>query len=264
MSTVAETIARPPVIEMLNAAITSARAPDTAVISGINWIVSLDDYWVIGGPTSSGKSNLLVTAAGLQRPLCGVHRLFGRELPSLREPERLHERLRVGMVFEDGARPFPQLTVAENIALPLRYHRDWNDAMIRQRVEEMLDITGLSAFADSAPLDLMRALIPRVGLARALALGPEVLLLDNPLAGLDPRQERWWLDFIASLASGHPSMKGRKMTIVVTCDDLRPWTSQGRQFALLKGKHFLPLGGRDDLKRCNEPLLHDLTAAHSS
>ncbi|MFA6562640.1 MAG: ATP-binding cassette domain-containing protein [Verrucomicrobiia bacterium] len=264
MSTVAEKIARPPVIEMFDAAITSTRAPDTAVISGVNWIVSLDDYWVIGGPTGSGKSNLLVTAAGLQQPLRGVHRLFGRELPSLHEPERLHERLRVGMVFGGDARPFPQLTVAENVALPLRYHHSRSNSEVWQRVEEMLDITELSAFANIAPPDLMRALIPRVGLARALALGPEVLLLDNPLAGLGPRQERWWLDFIASLASGHPSMKGRKMTIVVTCDDLRPWTSQGRQFALLKGKHFLPLGGRDDLKRCNEPLLHDLTAAHSS
>ncbi|OHE81541.1 MAG: hypothetical protein A2107_12610 [Verrucomicrobia bacterium GWF2_62_7] len=264
MNTAAETIARPPVIEMFDAAVTSARAPGAAVISDINWCVSLDDYWVIGGPTGSGKSDLLATAAGLQRPLRGVHRIFGRELANLHEADRLRERLRVGIVFEDGARPFPQLTVAENVALPLRYHSDWDEAMLRQRVEEMLEVTELSAFADSAPSDLMRALIPRVGMARALALGPEVLLLDNPLAGLGPRQERWWLNFIASLAAGHPSMKGRKMTLVVVCDDLRPWMNQGRQFALLKGKHFLPLGGRADLERCNEPLLRDLTAAHSS
>jgi len=264
MSTATETIARPPVIEMFDAAVTSTRAAGTAVISDVNWCVSLDDYWVIGGPTGSGKSDLLATAAGLQRPLHGVHRLFGQELSRLHEAERLRERLRVGIVFEDGARPFPQLTVAENIALPLRYHYGRSDAEVWQRVEEMLGITELSAFADSTPSALMRAFVPRVGLARALALGPEVLLLDNPLVGLDPRQVRWWLDFIASLAAGHPSMKGRKMTIIVACDDLRPWMRQGRQFALLKGKHFLPLGGRDDLGRCNEPLLRDLIAAHTS
>lgn len=263
MNAAPETIARPPVIEMFDVAVATARAPDTAVISSVNWRVSLDDYWVIGGPTGSGKSDLLATAAGLQRPLRGTHRLFGQELAHLHEAQRLRERLRVGVVFEDGARPFPQLTVAENVALPLRYHRDWNEAMIRERVGEMLDITELSASAKSAPSDLPRALVPRIGLARSLALGPEALLLDNPLAGLDPRQERWWLDFIASLASGHPSMKGRKMTIVVVCDDLRPWTSQGRQFALLKENQFLPLGGRDGLERCNEPLLRDLIAAES-
>lgn len=263
MNIAADKIARPPVIEMFDAAVASTRAPGTAVISDVNWCVLLDDYWVIGGPTGSGKSDLLATAAGLQRPLRGVHRLFGHELLQFHEADRLRERLRVGMVFEDGARPFPQLTVAENVALPLRYHRNWNDAMIRQRVEEMLEATELSAFADSAPSGLMRALIPRIGLARALALGPEVLLLDNPLAGLDPRQERWWLNFIASLAEGHPSVKGRKMTLIVACDDLRPWMNRGQRFGLMKGNHFLPLGDRDDLGRCNEPLLRDLIAAHS-
>lgn len=260
----AETIARPPVIEMFDAAVAAARAPSVAVVAGVNWRVLLDDYWVIGGPTGSGKSSLLVAAAGLQRPRRGVHRLFGREMAGLHETERLRERLRVGMVFESGGRPFPELTVAENVALPLRYHRDGDGAALRQRVGEMLEITGLSAFAGSEPVKLTRALVPRIGLARALALAPEVLLLDNPLTGLDPREARWWLDFIAGLAAGHPAMKGRKMTIVVACDDLRPWMGQGRQFALLKDSQFLPLGDREALGRCNEPLLRDLTAAHST
>jgi ABC-type transporter Mla maintaining outer membrane lipid asymmetry ATPase subunit MlaF len=126
-----------------------------------------------------------------------------------------------------------------------------------------LEATELSAYAGVAPGDLPRAMIPRVGLARALALGPEVLLLDNPLAGLDPRQERWWLDFVAGLSAGHPLLKSRKMTLVVACDDLRSWLGQGHQFALLKESRFLPLGGRADLERCNEPLLRELIAAKS-
>ena len=216
---------------------------------------------MLGAPPGSGKSDLLATAAGLQRPLRGAHRLFDQELLSLGEAERLRERLRVGVVFEAGARPFPQLTVADNIALPLRYHRDGSEADIRQRVGEILETTGLAAVADRMPAQLVRSMHPRVGLARALALAPEVLLLDNPLAGLDPRQTRWWLDFIGSLAAGHPSLKGRKMTLVVACDRLRPWMSQGRQFALLKEKQLLPLGGRAELEHCNEPLLRDLVAA---
>jgi phospholipid/cholesterol/gamma-HCH transport system ATP-binding protein len=263
MSTAAKTIARPTIIEMFDCAVASMRAPGFAILPGVNWRVSLDDYWVIGGTTSSGKSDLLATAAGLQRPLRGTHRLFDRELANLHESDQLRERLRVGMVFEDGARPFPQLTVEENVALPLRYHSDSDEAAIGQRVAELLEAVGLAAFASVGPTDLPRAFVPRVGLARALALSPEVLLLDNPLAGLDPRQARWWLDFAASLAEGHPLMKRRKMTLVAACDDLRPWLDRGRQFALLKENQFLPLGGRDDLERCNEPLLRDLIAAKS-
>ena len=261
MNTDAEKIARPPVIEMFDTAVTAAREPDTTVVSGVNWRVLLDDFWVIGAPPGSGKSDLLATAAGLQRPGRGVHRLFGRELSALGEAERLRERLRVGVVFEAGGRPFPQLTVAENIALPLRYHRDGGETEIQQRVEEMLEATGLSAFASRLPAQLARALCPRIGLARALALAPEVLLLDNPLAGLDPRQMRWWLDFTSGLAAGHPTMKGRKMTLVVASDHLRPWMSQGSRFALLKEKQLLPLGGRAELEHCNEPLLRELVAA---
>ena len=261
MSATAEKIARPPVIEMFDVAVSSTRAPDIAVVDGINWRVLLDDFWVLGAPPGSGKSDLLATAAGLQRPLRGTHRLFDRELPSLGEPERLRERLRVGVVFEAGGRPFPHLTVADNVALPLRYHREGSEADIRQRVREVLEATGLAEVADHMPAQLVRSMHPRVGLARALALAPEVLLLDNPLAGLDPRQTRWWLDFIGSLAVGHPTLKGRKMTLVVACDHMRPWMSRGRQFALVKDKQLLPLGGRAELENCNEPLLRELVAA---
>ena len=261
MNTDAEKIARPPVIEMFDTAVTAAREPDTTVVSGVNWRVLLDDFWVIGAPPGSGKSDLLATAAGLQRPGRGVHRLFGRELSALGEAERLRERLRVGVVFEAGARPFAHLTVADNVALPLRYHREGSEADIRQRVGEVLEATGLAEVADRMPAQFVRSMHPRVGLARALALAPEVLLLDNPLAGLDPRQTRWWLDFIGSLAVGHPTLKGRKMTLVVACDHMRPWMSRGRQFALLKDKQLLPLGDRAELEHCNEPLLRELVAA---
>jgi putative ABC transport system ATP-binding protein len=261
MSATTEKIARPPVIEMLDAAVSAARQPDMAVMEDVNWRVLLDDFWVIAGTPGSGKSDLLATAAGLQRPLRGAHRLFGLELASLGEAERLRERLRVGVVFEGGARPFPQLTVADNVALPLCYHRQGSEADIRQRVGEVLEATGLSEVADRLPAQLVRSLHPRVGLARALALAPEVLLLDNPLAGLDPRQMRWWLEFIGSLAAGHAILKNRKMTLVVACDHLRPWMSPGRQFALVKDQQLLPLGGRAELERCNEPLLRELVAA---
>jgi len=257
----AETIARPCVIELLDAAISSPHAPETAEIEGINWRVRLDDHWVVGARPGSGKSGLLAVAAGLQRPARGTHRLFGRETSTLSDHDQAQERLRIGIVFEGGGRLFSHLTVAENIALPLRYHRDWPDDQVQERVAAVLELTGIAHLAEHRPARVVRALQPRVGLARALALNPEALLLDNPLAGLDPRQARWWLDFLAGLAAGHGFFERRRMTLVVVTDDLRPWMGQGRQFALLKDHRWLPLGGREAAAACTEPLLRELLAA---
>jgi len=257
----AETIARPCVMELLDAAIGSPHAPETLEIEGIHWRVALDDYWVVGARPGSGKSSLLAVAAGLQRPARGTHRLFGRETALLAEHELARERLRVGLVFEMGGRLFSHLTVAENVALPLRYHRDWPEEQVAAHVAAVLELTGIAHLAARRPARVVRALQPRVGLARALALNPEALLLDNPLAGLDPRQARWWLDFLAALAAGHEFFGRRRMTLVVASDDLRPWMDQGRQFALVKDRRWLPLGGRDAAAACMEPLLRELLAA---
>ncbi len=257
----AETIARPCVIEMQDAAISSPHSPDALEIEGVNWRVSLDDYWVVGARPGSGKSSLLAVAAGLQRPARGTHRLFGQETAALHEHELARERLRVGLVFEMGGRLFSHLTVAENIALPLRYHRDWPEEEVQARVAAVLELAGIAHLAAHTPARVVRALQPRVGLARALALNPEALLLDNPLAGLDPRHARWWLDFLAALAAGHEFFERRRMTLVVAGDDLRPWMEQGRQFALVKDRRWLPLGGREAAAACMEPLLRELLAA---
>ena len=82
------------------------------------WTVAAGDYWVVGGLPGTGKSDLLATAAGLQRPLRGTHLLFGEDLARLDEPALIQKRLRVGLVFENGGRLFNRLTVAENLALP--------------------------------------------------------------------------------------------------------------------------------------------------
>ena len=163
----------------------------------------------------------------------------------------------VGLVFENGGRLFTQMTVEENVSLPLRYHRNCPPEESREAVAAMLELAGLTDLAAQSAGQLNRGWRQRVALARALILQPEVLLLDNPLAGLDPRQTRWWLDTLAALNAGHPAFARRPLSLVATTDDLRPWQDRARQFGLLQGRRWLPLGGRAELAAGGAPALHE-------
>jgi len=247
-----------PVIELANVSVAAGGRLDSASLEGIHWRISAGDYWVIGGLPGSGKSDLLATLAGLYRPLCGTLQLFGSDVAALSEKDFVAARLRIGLVFEGGGRLFNQLSLAENVALPLRYHRGQTGVEAGERVKAILDATGLSPWAQSTAGRINQARRQRVALARALAMSPDVLLLDNPLGGPGLQETRWWRDFLAQLAGGHDLLGGRPVTLVLACHDLRPWVDQGKQFALLKQNRWLAVGGRADLTCGDEPLLHEL------
>ena len=249
-----------PALEMREVTVTSLRDAGNIVLEAVNWTVATGDFWAVAGLLRSGKSDLMALAAGITRPPRGSCRLFGKELVAGFEQERLALRLRVGLVF-DGGQLIHHLTLAENIALPLRYHFDDGGEKTDQRIQALIELTGLEPWAGSLPADVNRNWQQRFGLARALALKPEVLLLDNPLTGLDPRDAGWWLETVDALAAGHPLMDGKPLTLAVTGDDLRPWRNRARQFAILKNRQFISLGTRADLASHAEPLLQELLAA---
>ena len=249
-----------PVIELVNLSVGAGGRPDSAALEGINWRISAGDYWVVGGLPGSGKSDLLATLGGLYRPLGGTLKLFGSDVAALSEADFSAARLRIGLVFEGGGRLFNQLSVAENVALPLRYHRRQPEVETGERVKAILDATGLTPWAESTAGRINLARRQRVALARSLAMSPEALLLDNPLIGPGLQEARWWRDFLAQLASGHGLLRGCPMTLVVACHDLRPWADQGKQFALLKQRRWLAVGGRAELTCGDEPLLQELLA----
>ena len=173
------------------------------------------------------------------------------------EETRLQARLRLGMVFE-GGQLFNHLTVWENVALPLRYHRNLSRAEAEPRVQEILEALELGPWADSTPGAIGRNWQKRVGLARALVLEPEVLLIDSPLTGLDLRHANWWLSFLGQLSKGQKLLQGRSVTLVVTAADLHPWTKRARHFAVLRDKRLVVLGSREQLEAANEELTHEL------
>ena len=128
----------------------------------------------------------------------------------------------------------------------------------------MLELTELSPWADSTPGALARNWRKRAGLARALILRPDVLLLDNPIAGLDSRQRGWWLNFLGELSKGCELTGGKPMTLVVTTNGFSPWRNLGRQFAVLKDKRLIVLGGWEQVAAADDELVRELSVAPQS
>jgi len=248
-----------PPIEMRGVSVTAMRDASFTVVEEMDWSVGTGEFWVVAGQEHSGKSDLLMLTAGLMSPAKGSYKLFGNDTKYFGEAE-LAERLRVGFVFQ-GGQLFNQLTITENAALPLQYQKNITAAEAAREAQALLNLMELTPLADVTPSNIAANWRQRVALVRALILKPEILLLDNPLAGLGARHLQWWLRFLDELSRGHEWFGGRPMTIVVTTDDLRPWQNPRRKFALLRDKKFIPLGGWNDVESARDPVVKELLAA---
>lgn len=243
-------------IQMVNVAAGSMHDLSRRAVEQVNWTVQEGDYWVIAGLQGSGKSDFLMMTGGVTAPASGRYWLFGEEMPVFDEP-RLRARLRLGLVF-DGGQLLNHLTVRENVALPLRYHRNLTAAEAHAEVARMLEAVELGPWADSTPGAIGRNWQKRAGLARALILKPQILLVDDPLAGVDLRHAHWWLGFLDRLSRGHPLLEGRRLTLVVTTADLRLWKGRAKQFAILRDRRLAVLGTWPQLEAASNELVEEL------
>jgi phospholipid/cholesterol/gamma-HCH transport system ATP-binding protein len=157
-----------------------------SVLRGINVVIRSGETVCIIGESGCGKTVMLKLIIGLLRPTKGIVRFDGRNVADLDGKQLVKMRLQFGFLFQ-GAALFDSLTVFDNVAFSLREHRTCDEAAMRQIVAKRLHDVGLPAEIESKkPAELSGGQRKRVGLARALAIGPEVMLYDEPTTGLDP------------------------------------------------------------------------------
>jgi phospholipid/cholesterol/gamma-HCH transport system ATP-binding protein len=185
------------------------------VLRGINFAVPRGQTLAVIGESGCGKTVLLKTIIGLLRPSEGQVFFDGRDLATFGEKELTRQRTRFGFLFQQAAL-FDSMTIAQNVAFPLRQHSDKNREEIRAVVSARLAEVGLPEdILGKKPAELSGGMRKRVGLARALALEPEVMLYDEPTTGLDPIMSDVINELILGTRRQHP------VTSIVVTHDMR-------------------------------------------
>ena len=225
----------------------STRFGDHVVHTDVSFVVGRAEIFALIGSSGSGKSTLLREIILLHRPDSGTIRVLGAELNKLADDEGLALRQRWGVMFQHGGL-FGALTVKENIGLPLREHTGLDDALIDQIAMAKLAMTGLTAEVGAQyPSELSGGMMKRASLARALALDPEVLFLDEPTAGLDPVSAEGVDDLVLKLRD----LFG--LTIFMITHDLDLlWQVADRVAVLADGK-VQGVGSMTELSRMDTP-----------
>jgi phospholipid/cholesterol/gamma-HCH transport system ATP-binding protein len=171
-----------PVVEVTNL---FRKFGDRTVIDNLSFTIQRGETLVIMGGSGCGKSTLLRHIIGVMKPTAGSVKIFGREITAMNDVEIAGVRRRFGMLFQSGAL-LASLTVGENVALPLLQHTDLTPDEVEETVTQKLQMVGLNGFNNLKPAEISGGMRKRVGLARALALDPELLFSDEPTSGLDP------------------------------------------------------------------------------
>jgi phospholipid/cholesterol/gamma-HCH transport system ATP-binding protein len=218
------------------------------VLRGLDLDIPRGSTVTVMGGSGSGKTVLLRLTAGLIKPDRGRVRTLGVDITPLREEALLPVRRRMGFVFQ-GAALFDSLTVYENVAYPLREHASLPEGEVTERVHRLLARVGLGDDIDAKlPAELSGGMRKRVGIARALVLSPELVLYDEPTAGLDPTNARLITELVETLKA-----EGASETAMVVTHDLEFARAVSDLVAVLIGGRIAQIGPVDALLRSTQP-----------
>jgi phospholipid/cholesterol/gamma-HCH transport system ATP-binding protein len=216
------------------------------ILRNINLEIWPSETFVILGGSGCGKSTLLRNIVGLEPPSEGQIWIQGREITRLSEDEFNELRKKMGMAFQNSAL-FNSMTVGENVALPLREHTELEDSTIQIMTRIKLEQVGLSGFESFMPSQLSGGMRKRAGIARALAMDPEILLFDEPSAGLDPIIAAGIDNLILKLKQAF------RMTIVLVTHELASAFLLADRLAMLDQGTILFVGTPEEIRASTIP-----------
>lgn len=220
------------------------------VLNGIGLVVAGGETLAVLGRSGTGKSVLLKLIVGLQKPDSGSIRVLGDEIAKL-DLEGLNQvRKKIGFLFQSAAL-YDSLTVEENVAFPLARHTKMSEAERKNRARELLSAVGMERDLEKLPSEISGGMQKRVGLARALALDPEILLFDEPTAGLDP---------ITAAEIGNlivEQKEKRNITSVVVTHEIRSARIFADRFVLMNEGKILADGAFDELRKSRNKFVAD-------
>lgn len=218
------------------------------ILSGVNLEVYKGETLVIMGGSGCGKSTLLRHMTGAIKPDSGMVFMKGKNIAELSEDELDVLRKRFGILFQSGAL-FDSLNVKENVCMPLREHTKLDGSIINIMVKMKLELVGLRGFEDLMPAQLSGGMKKRVGLARAIAMDPEIVFYDEPTAGLDPIVggviDKLMLDLSKKLS----------ITSVVVTHDMNSVFRIADRIAMLHEGRIIQVGTKEEIRHTENALV---------
>ena len=215
------------------------------VLNEINLELAPGETLAILGRSGAGKSVLLKLIIGLRQPDSGSIRVHGQEITDLPLDQLNEIRKKVGFLFQYAAL-YDSLTVEENVGFPMKRHTQMSTAERQARVRELLSSVGMEQDLGKMPSQISGGMQKRVGLARALALEPDILLFDEPTAGLDPITTREIAELILRL------QQERQMASIVVTHDIHGARIVADRLALMREGNILIEGTFEDLQRSQD------------
>jgi phospholipid/cholesterol/gamma-HCH transport system ATP-binding protein len=224
------------------------------VLAGLNLSIPRQQTTVIIGGSGNGKSVLLKHMIGLLRPERGQVLVEGRDITKMSDAQLNRLRRNFGMLFQDAAL-FDSMTVADNVAFPLREHTRLGADIVARQVADRLAAVGLSGAGSKMPAELSGGMRKRAGLARALALDPKILLVDEPTTGLDPLMTRAINHFLQE------TQARLGLTAVIISHDLAGAYTLAHKIVMLKEGKIVAEGSPEDIKNHPSPLVREFVEA---